>query len=1240
MSYSWAIYFLIITSTFHSIHSSYHSVGCFTQVFYDSFFTSSLMEPKLCFRLCDTPIIYLQKTVCRCSGGGLMHNKQNDTQCRIKCAKSAQFCGGSTTYSAYAEHGFYTRHGHLLDYQIQYSSCEKWSENYTHNSFSVQLDNTIHKSSLNKLERCAAACLDQDTTTKALAFNNDNNQCSCIKTQKWKMFHQTFEYLSSVPNTSCNRYCNNTFAHSDAQHQFQCGSLTDPSIWAIYDLRSACPSDFTYVTEIKKCMYIYKTSWFTCPPPSKSYVYDGSIKWNIFLKVIEKLKLKNLSVVIEFHEDFVINPSLKCQNTSSSSSSISSAYSRHSYLNSYRWNVNNRYILENGCLREYIYSSFANRLCISESINKYSSSYDDGNSSIYISDMEPQTKYCPSSWFDLNGRCYRISEERKTIQDARISCINISENIVNTNDQSHLASYDENDFDEDQLNNFPKGDIVQYTSQWQTRLGFFLLDTLSESEKKHNNLFLDPLNNKAITHVLGFYYEDLTPIEFNAHNSFINKNEFQMMNPIENNNLSITDDSCIISTRTIAEEEEKPLLKNLPMNNCSQARHVLCETKTLIVRDFQQGCFRKPIILDLPALISNRLTYELCVSVCKELQTTIAIIHINKCYCLNGYISKSFSLATDLRKYQQTSCGNPCSGNKNEQCGNKDTIIVFHIIDSRRIYSDARTPAEPYPDFIYDSCIYLNSFDNTSTTYKFKLTNRTDLHPRHCLELCTKYKQKYALINSNTCFCTNIQLKDEKSKSEILANKHCSLQCSANYFYTCGHKLNSTLYSVYIMQPKCRHGFEVAENDQQCVYSHLSTRKKSFSAAQSYCNSIGGKIAKINDALEIQDILPESILNTRLLKLFLMITRLKSLNNTRYFWVDRTLDISDNNTISNRLLDKCSQTPDNIDGNCIVVRHEKKTTENETNYEFCVSESDQCSSISAMPVCVDQHIELNTTSTIDDNSFNISSDYSCGDNSDYHLVDDYCYKISIHEASWNDSKLECQRDNAMLFVPEKSITLQVIKTLFLFLHRNSYSSSGFAHVGVIYDNQNRTVIEYNTTNKNSLSFVPDSNLVYDLCEKTFHERYSILMSSNLSAYERNEIKNKQIGCAYIDLLSNVVPIIRCDEIPCNRTATVICQKLPTLKTDVIFVKREKIETQMKNDLIYLSTGQSPVSEYSSSVGRDFAPIFIVLALLSILTFVGCMTKFRNHRVFNNIRRRHNTDSVYTQLASPNEFGLN
>jgi hypothetical protein len=135
-----------------------------------------------------------------------------------------------------------------------------------------------------------------------------------------------------------------------------------------------------------------------------------------------------------------------------------------------------------------------------------------------------------------------------------------------------------------------------------------------------------------------------------------------MINPIDNNDSNITDQSCIISTRTVIEENERSILKTTPMNNCSKARHVLCETKTLIVRNFQQGCFRKPLTLDLPALISNRLTYELCLSVCQELQTRIAIIHIDKCYCLNGASSKVFNLTADLEKYQRKDCGFPCSG--------------------------------------------------------------------------------------------------------------------------------------------------------------------------------------------------------------------------------------------------------------------------------------------------------------------------------------------------------------------------------------------------------------------------------------------------------------------------------------------------------------------------------------------------------------------------------------------------
>jgi hypothetical protein len=170
------IFLLIIISTSQSISGSYHYGGCYSQVFYDSFFTSSFMEPTLCFRLCDTPIIYLQKTVCRCSGGGLMHhNRQHDNYCLIPCSKAADrqvktanTCGGSRTYSVYVEEQFYIRHGHLFHYQIQFSSCELWIDLKFYRTLSVKLDEKMIKSSLNKLEQFAATCLDKDTRTKAI----------------------------------------------------------------------------------------------------------------------------------------------------------------------------------------------------------------------------------------------------------------------------------------------------------------------------------------------------------------------------------------------------------------------------------------------------------------------------------------------------------------------------------------------------------------------------------------------------------------------------------------------------------------------------------------------------------------------------------------------------------------------------------------------------------------------------------------------------------------------------------------------------------------------------------------------------------------------------------------------------------------------------------------------------------------------------------------------------------------
>ena len=123
------------------------------------------------------------------------------------------------------------------------------------------------------------------------------------------------------------------------------------------------------------------------------------------------------------------------------------------------------------------------------------------------------------------------------------------------------------------------------------------------------------------------------------------------------------DDSCVIAMRMSTEDEERPILQSNSSKNCSTPKHVLCETGTLIARDFQQGCYGEPLILDLPALISSRMTYELCLSICQELQTKIAIIQINKCYCLNGISAKLFNLTADLIKHQKKACGNVCQGN-------------------------------------------------------------------------------------------------------------------------------------------------------------------------------------------------------------------------------------------------------------------------------------------------------------------------------------------------------------------------------------------------------------------------------------------------------------------------------------------------------------------------------------------------------------------------------------------------
>ncbi len=169
----------------------------------------------------------------------------------------------------------------------------------------------------------------------------------------------------------------------------------------------------------------------------------------------------------------------------------------------------------------------------------------------------------------------------------------------------------------------------------------------------------DETDLTTTTTIRSLYYDDSLISSDNVTSVNIDHgsiNEFQV---IESNK---TKNTCVIIQRLISEEEEKPLLTSVQTTNCSQPRHVLCETNTIVIQNFQYACFIKPKILDLPALISNELTHELCLSVCQELQTKFAILHINKCYCLNGANPYVLNITTDFQKYRQKDCGNACPG--------------------------------------------------------------------------------------------------------------------------------------------------------------------------------------------------------------------------------------------------------------------------------------------------------------------------------------------------------------------------------------------------------------------------------------------------------------------------------------------------------------------------------------------------------------------------------------------------
>ncbi|CAF4937961.1 unnamed protein product, partial [Rotaria magnacalcarata] len=143
--------------------------------------------------------------------------------------------------------------------------------------------------------------------------------------------------------------------------------------------------------------------------------------------------------------------------------------------------------------------------------------------------------------------------------------------------------------------------------------------------------------------------------------------------------------------------------------------------------------------------------------------------------------------------------------NQHEYCGNNNTVVATSInrMSSLFRYSSAIQLTPSYPDFIYDTCLSVDTA-RQSKMFQFYLNRADDVHPRYCLELCTKYEQKYALLNANKCLCTNIQIQTRETDSWSLhQDNNCTEQCLGNYLYSCGNINNSSIYSVYSMQLNC-----------------------------------------------------------------------------------------------------------------------------------------------------------------------------------------------------------------------------------------------------------------------------------------------------------------------------------------------------------------------------------------------------------------------------------------------------
>ena len=338
-----------------------------------------------------------------------------------------------------------------------------------------------------------------------LGYNDDIEECACILSSRTGRSPYHISTVKVLPDTSCDRHCQINSDGTKTNQTFRCGSLTNADIWAVYELNNSCPINFMYIKEMKRCVSTNTVLGF-CTSSSSSYKYDGTLPWTTLMQIINRLGLNESSVAIDFVDGYEVQNSWKCPAVTTMSTSFSSwqRHSPYSYPFYSAWSSSKTYILSNGCLKQSAYSSylhrFSTRLCVRRPLFSFtgdgssSEDYDDDDddaddsnkNSTFMVGVNPTIQFCPSSWFDLNGRCYRVSDERKTIAEARKSCITPSSSSLPKQpgaSQVWVVGDDKNLVDADGINDAPTGELVQYGFDWQARLAFFLLDTDPDAGK-------------------------------------------------------------------------------------------------------------------------------------------------------------------------------------------------------------------------------------------------------------------------------------------------------------------------------------------------------------------------------------------------------------------------------------------------------------------------------------------------------------------------------------------------------------------------------------------------------------------------------------------------------------------------------------------------------------------------------------------------------------------------------------